>query len=139
MTSTNKTQAFKALNDFADSRTQLITALHEAGYSVETARDVVIEWACEKMKAGKKGYNIKANGAVTLNSSHAQYETLKTIVRDIMHMINGTTRRKATHAKTEKVAVSKAKVSAVVALAEGLTKAEFDALLAAVRESVSFV
>ena len=89
---TNKAQAFKTLNTFADSRTALIQGMHDAGYTLETARDVVIEWACDKMQAGKKGYNVSKGGKVMLNSNHAQYETIKTIVRDVMLMLQGTTR-----------------------------------------------
>lgn len=94
---TNKAQAFQVLNTFADSRVALIQGMKDAGYTLETARDVVIEWACEKMKAGAKGYNVSKSGKVMLNSNHAQYETIKTIVRDVMHMMAGTTR----HAKTK--------------------------------------
>lgn len=93
---TNKAQAFKTLNTFADSRTALIQGMHDAGYTLETARDVVIEWACDKMQAGAKGYNVSKSGKVMLNSSHAQYETIKTIVRDVMHMMAGTTRHAVT-------------------------------------------
>ena len=99
----NKQQAFTALDTFASSRVQLIQSLKDAGYTLETARDVVIEWACTKTKGS---FTVKANGAVKLDSSHAKYETTKTIVRDMMHMIEGTTRfkaAKANHAKAEPV------------------------------------
>lgn len=47
---------------------------------------------------------------------------------------------KADHAKAESkvVRVNASKVKAIIALADGLTKAEFDALLKAVRDSVVF-
>jgi hypothetical protein len=47
---------------------------------------------------------------------------------------------KPEHARTEPkvVKVNASKVKAIIALADGLTKAEFDALLAAVRNSVVF-
>jgi hypothetical protein len=113
MTTTNKTKAFSALNAFASSRVKLIEALHSAGYTVETARDVVIEWACEKTGAA---FSVKANGAVKLDSSHAKYETAKTVVRDVMHMINGTTRRASSAKKeTDVVAQLAAKVSSLSA------------------------
>lgn len=101
--SINKQQAFKALDTFAGARVTLIAELKAAGCTLETARDIVIEWACTKTKGT---FTVKANGAVKLDSSHAKYETTKTIVRDMMLMIQGTTRReaakpKATHAKTE--------------------------------------
>jgi len=105
-TTANKTAAFSALNTFAGSRVQLIQDLKDAGYTLETAKDVVIEWACEKTKAGKAGYTVKANGAVKMVSSHPSYNTTKGIVYDMMLMIQGTTRHtqakaKAEHAKTE--------------------------------------
>jgi hypothetical protein len=100
--SINKQQAFTALDTFAGSRVQLIQSLKEAGYTLETARDVVIEWACTKTKGT---FTVKANGAVKLDSSHAKYNTTKCIVRDMMLMIQGSTRRQATQAKTEPVDV----------------------------------
>ena len=99
--SINKPQAFKALDTFAGARVTLIAELKAAGCTLETARDIVIEWACTKTGGA---FTVKANGAVKLVSSHAKYETTKTIVRDMMLMIQGTTRR-AVHAKTEPVDV----------------------------------
>lgn len=96
--SINKPQAFAALDTFAGSRVQLIQDLKDAGYTLETARDVVIEWACTKTKGT---FTVKANGAVKLDSSHAKYNTTKCIVRDMMLMIQGSTRRQAVQAKTE--------------------------------------
>jgi hypothetical protein len=100
--SINKQQAFKALDTFAGARVTLIADLKAAGYTLETARDVVIEWACTKTKGT---FTVKANGAVKLDSSHAKYNTTKCIVRDMMLMIQGSTRRQATQAKTEPVDV----------------------------------
>ena len=91
MTSINKAAAFTTLNTFADSRVALIKGMKDAGYTLETARGVVIEWAC-----GKTGAAFKTNetsGKVTLVSSHAKYEAAKTTVRDVMLMLAGTTRR----------------------------------------------
>jgi DNA-directed RNA polymerase subunit M/transcription elongation factor TFIIS len=99
MSASNKTKAFAALNKFANARVQLIAALHEAGYSLETARDIVIEWACDKCDAA---FNVSKSGKVMLDSKHENYEKAKTTVRDVMHMVQGTTRREV-HAKTEPV------------------------------------
>lgn len=103
-TTANKTAAFSALDTFAGSRVQLIQDLKDAGYTLETARDVVIEWACSKTGGS---FTVKANGAVKLDSSHKKYNTTKCVVRDMMLMIEGTTRRqataKATHAKQEPI------------------------------------
>ena len=98
MTTINKTLAFSTLNTFADSRVALIKGMKDAGYTLETARGVVIEWAC-----GKTGAAFKTNetsGKVTLVSSHKKYEAAKTAVRDVMLMLAGTTRR-ASSAKKE--------------------------------------
>ena len=99
MSTINKTKAFKTLNTFADSRVALIQGMHDAGCTLETARDVVIEWACGKTGAA---FNVSKSGKVMLDSSHAKYETTKTVVRDIMLMMQGTTRH-ATSAKTDPV------------------------------------
>ena len=114
MTTLNKTQAFAALNSFASSRVQLIAAFKDAGYTLETARDVVIEWACEKTGAA---YNVKASGKVTLDSGHKKYEAAKTVVRDVMHMMAGTTRRAASAKKEpiDAVAQLAAKVASLSA------------------------
>jgi len=99
---TNKAQAFSTLDTFADSRVTLITGMQKAGYAtVEACRPIVIEWACGKMKAGKAGFKVHdVTGKVSLITSHPKYESTKTVVRDTMHMIEGTTRR-ASSAKKE--------------------------------------
>ena len=97
---TNKTQAFKTLDTFADSRVTLITGMQKAGYAtVEACRPIVIEWAC--LKTGAEYRETKA-GKIVLVSDHPKYEGAKTTVRDIMLMIEGTTRR-ASSAKKEPV------------------------------------
>lgn len=125
MTTANKTQAFAVLNTFATARTELIAGMKAAGYTLETARDVVIEWACEKTGAA---YNVKASGKVTLDTSHRKYEAAKTVVRDVMHMMAGTTRRAAS-AKKETDAV--AQLAAKVAKLSAADKKRLFALLAA--------
>ena len=97
---TNKANAFKTLDTFADSRVTLITGMQKAGYAtVEACRPIVIEWACGK--TGAEFRETKA-GKIVLVSDHPKYEGAKTTVRDIMHMIEGTTRR-ASSAKKEPV------------------------------------
>jgi len=87
----NKTKAFTVLNTFADSRVALIQGMKDAGYAtVEACRPIVIEWACGKTGAE---YRETKAGKVVLVSDHPKYEGAKTTVRDIMHMIEGTTRR----------------------------------------------
>ena len=95
----NKAQAFTVLNTFADSRVALIQGMKDAGYkTLEACRPIVIEWACEKTGAE---YRETKAGKVVLVSDHPKYEGAKTVVRDIMHMIEGTTRRQASSAKKE--------------------------------------
>jgi hypothetical protein len=120
----NKPAAFKALNTFANSRVQLIAELHKAGYTLETARDVVIEWLCSKTGAT---FNVSKSGKVMLDSSHAAYNTTKGALRDIMLMLQGTSRY-ATQAKAEPV-------DAVAALAKkfkAMTPAEQKRFLKAI-------
>jgi hypothetical protein len=88
---TNKANAFKTLDTFADSRVTLITGMQKAGYAtVEACRPIVIEWACGKTGAE---YRETKAGKIVLVSDHPKYEGAKTVVRDIMLMIEGTTRR----------------------------------------------
>jgi hypothetical protein len=99
---TNKAKAFSTLNTFADSRIELIKGMRDAGYTtVEACRPIVIEWACDKMEVGEAGFKVHdVTGKVSLITSHPKYESTKTVVRDIMLMIEGTTRR-ASSAKKE--------------------------------------
>ena len=91
---TNKANAFKTLDTFADSRVELIAGMKKAGYAtVEACRPIVIEWACEKMGVGEAGFKVhEVSGKVSLITKHPKYETTKTVVRDMMHMIEGTKR-----------------------------------------------
>jgi hypothetical protein len=102
----NKALAFTTLNTFADSRVALIEGMRDAGYAtIEACRPIVIEWACAKTGAE---YRETKSGKVVLVSDHPKYEGAKTTVRDVMHMLEGTTRRKASSAKKEpKDAVAK--------------------------------
>ena len=89
---TNKANAFKTLDTFADSRVTLITGMQKAGYAtVEECRPIVIEWACKK--TGAEYRENKAKTKIMLVTDHPKYEGAKTVVRDIMLMIEGTTRR----------------------------------------------
>jgi hypothetical protein len=89
---TNKANAFKTLDTFADSRVKLIKGMQDAGYAtVEECRPIVIEWACKK--TGAEYRENKAKTKLMLVTDHPKYEGAKTTVRDIMLMIEGTTRR----------------------------------------------
>jgi len=102
----NKANAFKTLDTFADSRVTLITGMQKAGYAtVEACRPIVIEWACDKTGAE---YRETKAGKVVLVSDHPKYEGAKTTVRDIMLMIEGTKRtNKKSSAKKEDDPVAK--------------------------------
>lgn len=121
----NKTAAFAALNKFATARVQLIQALHDAGYTVETARSVVIEWACAKV-GEPKAFNVSKGGKVMLDSANPKYESIKTVVRDVMHMVQGTTRRESSGA------VEKDPVAQAIKALSKLTPAQLKKVLAAV-------
>ena len=100
MSTVNKVLAFQTLNTFADSRVALIKGMRDAGYTLETARGVVIEWACGKVGSGIKGFKVNdETGKVSLITSHAKYEKAKTTVRDTMLMMAGTTRRQSSGSK----------------------------------------
>ena len=115
----NKAMAFATLNTFADSRVALIKGMRDAGYTLETARGVVVEWACDKVGSGDKGYKVNTEtGKVTLVSNHAKYETTKTVVRDVMDMMAGTTRRLKASTRKEEVAIPAALLRAAKELAE---------------------
>ena len=124
MTTLNKTAAFKALDTFASSRVKLIQSLHDAGYTLETARNVVIEWACAKTGAEFR-WN-KAETKAMLVTSSTNYEGAKTVVRDVMLMLQSTTRR-ASSGATEKDLVEQA-----IKLLGKLTPAQLKKVLAAV-------
>lgn len=88
----NKVKAFSTLDTFADSRVKLIKGMQDAGYAtLEACRPIVIEWAC--LKTGAEYRENKAKTKLMLVTSSANYEGAKTTVRDIMHMLEGTTRR----------------------------------------------
>ena len=97
MTTANKSLAFATLNKFSTARVELIEGMHRAGYTLETAKPIVIEWACNKAGFGlgdkKPAYKVSEAGIVSMVSTHAKYETLRTSVRDVMLMLQGTTRR----------------------------------------------
>ena len=96
----NKALAFTTLNTFADSRVALIQGMRDAGYkTIEACKPIVIEWACDKTGAEYR-WN-KAKTKAMLVTSSANYEGAKTTVRDIMLMLEGTTRRQASSAKKE--------------------------------------
>jgi len=115
---TNKAQAFTALNTFADSRTALIQGMQAAGYkTLETCKPVVIEWACAKTGAE---YRETKAGKVVLVTDHAKYESAKSVVRDVMLMLQGTTR----HATRESARKENDPITALAAKLAKLSAAD---------------
>jgi len=98
----NEGKAFIALDKFADSRVALIQAMHDLGYSeLDKCKGIVIKWACIKTGAS---WNESKAGKIMLDSKSEKYESAKSVVRDVMAMVEGTTRhekRKASSAKKE--------------------------------------
>jgi hypothetical protein len=76
-----------------------------------------------------------AKGTKVLDKDAEKYLNAKQAMYRLLDAVCG----KEEHAKTEpKVKVAKAKVDAAVEIAAGMTKAEFNAWLSAVRAAVSF-
>jgi hypothetical protein len=126
---TNKANAFKTLNTFADSRVKLIQGMKDAGYAtVEECRPIVIEWACAKMEVGEAGFKVHGvTGKVSLITKHPKYETTKTVVRDMMHMIEGTKRVNSSARKEADDPVAK-----IIKAFKGLSVAEQRKVLKAI-------
>jgi hypothetical protein len=91
---TNKTIAFKTLDTFADSRVDAYQRVCKKQGTRQSKRvdPIVIEWACrENWRVSKEGFKVHdVSGKVSLITKHPKYETTKTVVRDMMHMIEGT-------------------------------------------------
>jgi hypothetical protein len=101
----NKNKAFNALNKFASSRVALIQAMVDAGYdTAEDARNVVVEWACEKTGCE---FTVAGTGNNKLVGSDPKYQATKTVVRDVMLMLEGTTRHASSGKKEEQCPVEK--------------------------------
>lgn len=131
MAKQNKTLAFQALDKFADSRVELIRDMKAAGFTtVESARPIVIEWACAKTGAA---FNVSKAGKVMLDSKHPRYEAAKTTVRDVMLMLEGTTRR-ASSPKKEPIEVP----AHILKLAKALADAAGDRSLASTALALAF-
>lgn len=108
----NTAKAFTLLDTFVTkcgtARTALIEGLHAAGFdTVEQCKPLVIKWACMRVGAVAEGgaWRTTKKGGVVMVSSHASYNTIATTVRDVMLMLEGTTRRivsKANKAESHK-------------------------------------
>jgi hypothetical protein len=114
----NETQAFAVLDTFADSRVALIQGMKDAGFAtLEECEPIVIKWACAK--TGAK-WDTNLSGKVKMVSDHPKFNSAKTVKRDIMLMLQGTTRRADSHGKAE----PKDNVSKIIDAFNKLTPAE---------------
>ena len=123
----NVTKALDAANTYGEAIEQLKKDC--AGKSRDEVRAAMLPAVAAHPK-----YNVKVVDGKMCPES-AKYETArKALQRLVADVCSG-----VEQAKDEpKVKVAKAKVDAAVAIAEGMTKAEFTAWLAAVRAAVSF-
>lgn len=109
----------KLINGFFTAQDNLVIGFHSLGLDVpELQRPYVIRYVCEKTGAT---FNESASGKLMLDSSHAKYQTAKTMLRDVMLNLAGSTRREAS-AKKEKDAVADA-VKAYMKLSTAQRKA----------------
>jgi len=118
MSTQNETKAFAVLNQFANSRVALIQGMKDAGYTtLEECEPIVVKWACDKVGAK---WDTNKSGKVIMVSADPKFSSAKTVKRDIMLMLKGTTRRADSHGKTE----AKDKVSKIIDAFNKLTPAE---------------
>jgi hypothetical protein len=120
--------------------TKALNAAHTYGEAIEQlkkdcagkSRDDVRAAMLPAVAAHPK-YKVKVvDGKMSPDS--AKYETARKALQRLLSDVCGA----AEHAKSEPVKVAKAKVDAAVLIAAGMTKAEFNAWLSAVRAAVSF-
>jgi hypothetical protein len=136
----NKQAAFKAMSLFLNAKIDMQLAMHQAGFATaDVQRPVVVEFVCTQFEgATPKEYR----GELVLPTSHKNYEGMKTMVRDIMANLRGETRRSLAKSspKKETIAAPTKTYDAVekIILQSGMTKAEFNALIAQLKASVSF-
>lgn len=137
----NKQAAFAAITRFLESKIDMQVEMHAAGFATaDVQRPVVVEYVCTRFEGAKaKMYR----GELVLPTSHKNYEGMKTMVRDIMANLKGETRRSLSaksSPKQEPVVAPTKTYDAVekIILQSGMTKKEFDALIAQLKASVAF-
>ena len=112
-----ETKAFAVLDKFADSRITLIEGMQKLGYvTLEDCEPIVIKWACARTGAE---WQIKAE-KVRFVSTHPKYNSAKTAKRDVMLMLQGTTRHADSNGKSEPAD----KVAKIIEAFNKLTPAE---------------
>jgi hypothetical protein len=122
----NVTKALDAAHTYAEAIEQLKKDC--AGKSRDDVRAAMLPAVAAHPK-----YKVKVvDGKLCPESDN--YETARKALQRLLNGVCGA----AEHAKSEPVKVAKAKVDAAVLIAAGMTKAEFNAWLSAVRAAVSF-
>ena len=126
MQNATQTQVNKLVAKYLTQQDDLLIAMHALGLDTpELQRPYVIVAVCEALAEGK-GYNRSKDGKPMLDSKHAQYEFLKTRVRDTMNALKGESRSSGkSSGKTDPV-------DALIAKFEALTPAQRRAFLKAV-------
>ena len=113
----NKQALFTALNTFASARVLLIEQVIAAGYpTVEAARPAIMEWV-----SSKTGVAIKVQGSGRVVFEDDTTGKARQTLRDIMLMLEGSTRREVQKAKAvsyKAAPLTKAQKAAIAALLE---------------------
>jgi hypothetical protein len=122
---TTQTRVNKLVAAFLTAQDDFVIGMHAEGLDVASIqRPAVIVAVCEAL-AGGKGYSLSNDGKPMLDSKYAQYEFLKTRVRDTMAALRGEKRVNASSGKADPVDV-------LVKKFEALTPAQRRAFLKAV-------
>lgn len=123
----NKIALFAALETFASARVLLIEQVIDAGYpTVEAARPAIMEWVSKKT-----GVAIKVQGSGRVVFDNDATGAARQSLRDVMLMLEGTSRREAAAEASPQVsrkaapltAAQKAAVAALIAAFGGDRKA----------------
>jgi hypothetical protein len=92
MTNATQSKVNTLVATYLKAADEVVISLHALGLDTpELQRPYVIKAVCEATAAGK-GWNESSTGKVMLDSSHAQYELIKTRVRRVMDALKGETR-----------------------------------------------
>jgi len=102
-TNTTQTRVNKLVAAFLTAQDDFVIGMHAEGLDVASIqRPAVIVAVCEAL-AGGKGYSLSNDGKPMLDSKYAQYEFLKTRVRDTMAALRGEKRVNASSGKKDPV------------------------------------
>jgi deoxyribose-phosphate aldolase len=103
MKNATQTQVNTLVATYLKAADEVVISLHALGLDTpELQRPYVIKAVCEATAAGK-GWNESSTGKVMLDSSHAQYELIKTRVRRVMDALKGDTGKAKSSGKVDPV------------------------------------